>query len=104
VSSEKIGEAPTVMALYRKVIGATLLPALKGEAGHLHRANRRSAANSQRQLEVFADFFFIHCALPICGERIAGPIVLALHKGNERIGKARTTICSASPIVIEIAC
>jgi hypothetical protein len=57
VSSEKIGEAPTVMALYRKVIGATLLPALKGEAGHLRRAKRRSAANSQRQLEVFADFF-----------------------------------------------
>jgi hypothetical protein len=32
-----------------------------------------------------------------------GPIVLALHKGNERIGEARRTIRSASPIVIEIA-
>jgi hypothetical protein len=28
---------------------------------------------------------------------------LALHKKNERIGEARTTIRSASPIVIEIA-
>jgi hypothetical protein len=47
--------------------------------------------------------FFIRCALPIVGERIAGPIVLALHKRNERIGKAQTTIRSALPIVIEIA-
>ncbi len=50
--------APTVMALYRIVIGTKLFPAFKGEAGHLHRANRRSTANSQRQLEVIVDFFF----------------------------------------------
>ncbi len=34
---------------------------------------------------------------------MAGPIELALHKGNERIGEARTTNRSASPIGIEIA-
>jgi hypothetical protein len=35
-----------------------LHPALKGEAGHYPRANRQGTANLQRQLEVFADFFF----------------------------------------------
>ncbi len=39
------------------VIAATSLPALKGEAGCLRCANKRSASNSQHQLEVFADFF-----------------------------------------------
>jgi hypothetical protein len=33
---------------------------------------------------------------------LAEPVVLAQYKGNERIGEARTTIRSASPIVIEI--
>jgi hypothetical protein len=51
----------------------------------------------------FCGFFYVRCASPICGARIAGPIVLALHKENERIGEVRTTIRSASPIVIEIA-
>ncbi len=41
--------APIVLALYRNVIGATSILALKGEAGRLRCANRRSAANSQRQ-------------------------------------------------------
>jgi hypothetical protein len=63
-----------------------------GKAQRIHSAN-----------EKFSWIFFIRCALPISGERIAGPIVLALHKGNERIGKARRTIRSASPIGIEIA-
>jgi hypothetical protein len=40
--------ASPIKALYRIVVGATLLPALKGEAGRLCRAKRRSAANSQR--------------------------------------------------------
>jgi hypothetical protein len=35
--------------------------------------------------------------------RIAGPTVLAQHKENKTIGEARKTICSTSPIVIEIA-
>jgi hypothetical protein len=78
-----------------------LFPVLKGEAGRLYSPNKRSAANSQRQLEVFVDFFF-RCALPIGRDRIVGSIVLALHTDNERRGEARTTIRSASPIVIEI--
>jgi hypothetical protein len=89
------------VALYIIIIGAILFPALKGEAGRLHSPNKRSAANSQRQLEVFADFFF-RCALPIGRDRIMGSIVLALHNDNERKGEAQTTIRSASPIVIEI--
>jgi hypothetical protein len=50
--------APTVLALYRNLIGATLHPALKGD---LRRANRRSGTNSQRQLKVFADFRYSLC-------------------------------------------
>ncbi len=42
--------APTVLALYISVIGATLHPALKGEARRLRRAYRRSVANLQCQL------------------------------------------------------
>jgi hypothetical protein len=48
-------------------------------------------------------FFYIRCASPIGRVQIAGPIVLAQHKENERTGKARMPICSALPIVIEIA-
>jgi hypothetical protein len=33
-------EAPTILALYINVIGATLHLALKGEAGHIHRTIR----------------------------------------------------------------
>ncbi len=59
--------ASPVKALYRIVIGATLLPALKGEAGRLRCANRRSAANSQCPLEVFADIF-LFAALRLLAE------------------------------------
>jgi hypothetical protein len=69
-----------------------MLSAPIGEAGQIRSANMK-----------FLRIFLFHCALPIGGERIAGPIALALHKGNERIGEARTTIRSASPLVIEIA-
>jgi hypothetical protein len=51
----------------------------------------------------FLGFFFIRCAAPIGGVWITGPMVLAQHKGNERIGEAQTAIHSALPIVIEIA-
>jgi hypothetical protein len=91
--------APTLLALYRTVKDATSLPALKGEAKRLRRANRRSAANLQRLLEVFADFFFIRCTSPTGRVRIAPPIVLAQLKENERIG-----IRHALTIVIEIPC
>jgi hypothetical protein len=51
----------------------------------------------------FRRFFFIRCTSPIGGDQITGPIVLALHNENERIGEAQTTIPSISPIVLEIA-
>jgi hypothetical protein len=63
-----------------------------GEAGQIRSANMK-----------FSRIFFSCCALPIGRERIAGPIVLALHKGNERMGEEWTTIRSAWPIVIEVA-
>jgi hypothetical protein len=44
------------LCLLRRYI-ESLLPALKGKAGPLHHANRRSAVNLQWQLEVFTDFF-----------------------------------------------
>jgi hypothetical protein len=48
--------------------------------------------------------FFFHCASPICGVKIAGPIVLAQQKGYERVDKAWTSIRRTSPFVTEIAC
>jgi hypothetical protein len=51
----------------------------------------------------FSRIFHIRRASPISGERIVAPIVLAQHKRNERIGKAQTPVCGASPIVIELA-
>jgi hypothetical protein len=89
-------------SICRIVSSAKLLRVRKGEAGRLRRASRQSTANSKRQLEVFVDFFF-RCTSPFSGELIAGPIVLAQHKGDERIGEARTTVRSASPIIIEFA-
>ncbi len=62
-SSGQISEAlrATQRQLYWRyiecVIGATSLPALKGEAVRLRCTNRRSAANSQRQYKVFTDLF-----------------------------------------------
>ncbi len=41
--------APMYWRYIELVIGATSISALKGEAGRLRCANRRSAANSQRQ-------------------------------------------------------
>jgi hypothetical protein len=63
------GVAPT----YRNVIGATLLPALKGEAGHLRNANRIRSANSKFSR------IFSRCSSPTGGVRIAAPVVLAQH-------------------------
>jgi hypothetical protein len=51
----------------------------------------------------FSRFFYVRCASPIGGIRIAAPKVLAQHKENKRIGEARVTIYSALPIVTEIA-
>ncbi len=63
-----------------------------GEAGQIRSANKK----------FLRIFFYIRCASPIGRVWIAEPIVLAQHKENERIDEARTPICSASPIVIEI--
>jgi hypothetical protein len=82
------------MALYRNIIGATLFPELKGEAGTftapIGKARGIHSANYK-----LSRISFYSLRLPIGGERIAGPIVFALHKGNERIGKVWTTIRSA---------
>ncbi len=111
-SSGTIGEAVRAtqrhqfwryIAATDNIIGAAWNSALMGEAGKRRRTYRRSAANSQRQYEVFTDFFYDRCASPISGVQIAEQIVLAQHKENERIGKARKTIRSALPIVTEIA-
>jgi hypothetical protein len=69
-----------------------MLAAPIGEAGRICSANKKFSRI----------FFYVCCASPIGRERIAGPIILALHKENERIGEAQTTIRSALPIVIEI--
>ncbi len=84
-------------------IGAALHSALIGEAGtrspHLQAKQGKFVA----PIRSFRGFFYVRCASPISGVRIAAPIVLAQHKDNERIGEAWKTIRSSSPIVIEIA-
>ncbi len=59
-----------------------------GEAWRIHSANTK-----------FSRIFLCY----IGGVQIAAPIVLAQHKDKGRIGEARKTIRSASPVVIEIA-
>jgi hypothetical protein len=61
-----------------------------GEAGQIRSANMK-----------FRRFFYVRCASPIGGIQIAAPIVSAQHKENKRIVKARETIRSSLPIVIE---
>ncbi len=63
-----------------------------GEARRIRSANYK-----------FLWIFFIRCASPTGVVQIAAPIVLEQHKGNKRIGEARTSIRCASPIVLEIA-
>jgi hypothetical protein len=67
--------APTVLALYRNIIGARLHPALKGQ-----QAKRDKFA---APIKSFRGIFFICCASPTGAVRIAGLIVLAQHKGNK---------------------
>ncbi len=85
------------------IIGAAWHSALIGEAGERSPHLQAKRGEFVAPIRSFRGFFFVRSALPIGGARIAGLIVLALHKENERIGEARTTIRSASPIVIEIA-
>ncbi len=112
VSSGRIGEA--VRATQRQqywryiaenanIIGAEWLTALIGEAGKRSPHLQAKWGEFVAPIRSFRGFFYVRCASPIGGIPIAAPIVLAQHKENERIGEARETICSASPIVIEIA-
>ncbi len=110
--SGRIGEAvrATQRQQYRRyiaetanIIGAAWQTALIGEVGkrspHLQAKRGEFVAPIQR----FRRFFYVRCASPIGGLRIVVPIVLAQHKEKERIGEARLTVRSASPIDIEIA-
>jgi hypothetical protein len=54
-------------------------------------------------IRCYRGFLFIRCAMPICGARILVLTVLVQLKGHDRIGKARTTMRHASPIVLELA-
>jgi hypothetical protein len=69
-----------------------VLSAPIGEARHIRSAKK-----------LFSRNFVYLPRLPISGARIAVQIVLAQHKGHERIGEARTSKCCALPIVTELA-
>ncbi len=90
------------------IIGAALHPVLLGKTGNAHRGHRQKGGNQQRQLEVFADFF-IFAVLRLLAEykshsqQYQRSTREREEKGMGRIGKARTPINRASPIVIEIA-
>ncbi len=78
--------------------GIRLLQAKQGMlAAPIGEAVRICSANKK-----FLQIFFFCWASPIGGVWIAGPLLLAQHKGNERIDEAQTPICHASPINIEI--
>ncbi len=111
-SSGRIGEA--VRATQRQqywryiadtanIIGAAWLTALIGEVGKRSPHQYAKRGEFVAPIQSFRGFFYVRCASPLGGIRIAAPIVLAQHKENERIGEARETIRSVLPIVIEIA-
>ncbi len=106
-SSGRIGEAVRATQRYiaknANIIGAAWLTALIGEAGKRSLHLQAKRGEFVAPIRSFRGFFYVRCASPIGGIRIAAPIVLAQYKENERIGEARETIRSASPIVIEIA-
>jgi hypothetical protein len=64
---------------------------LKANWGHRY-TDRQSGRIRTATTEIL-QIFFIHCILPVGGLQITGPIVLAQHKANERIGRPRTPIC-----------
>ncbi len=84
------------------VIGAGWHPALIYKVGNAcaHIGKTRPIHSASNK---FSRIFSIRCALSFSGVRFAVPIGLVQHKGNKRIGEAQTSICRASPIVIEIA-
>ncbi len=85
------------------IIGAAWQLSLIGEAGERSPHLQAKWGKFVAPIRSFRGFFYVRCASPISGVRIAEQIVLVQHKENERTGKARKTICSALPIVIEIA-
>ncbi len=87
------------------IIGAALHPALihVGEARGALSAPKGEARRFRSAKKFFRGFLFICHASPISSERIAIQIVLAQHKGHERIGEVRTSMCRALSIVKELA-
>jgi hypothetical protein len=57
----------------------------------------RSASNKKVRI------FMVLFASPVRGIKITAPIVLAQHKGHERISEARKRFRHASPIGMKIA-
>ncbi len=111
-SSGSIGEAVRAtqrqqnwcyIAATANIIGAERHSALIGEAGERSPHLQAKRGEFVAPIQSFRGFFYVRCASPISGVLITAPIVLAQHKENERIGEARITIRSASPIVIELA-
>ncbi len=113
VSSGRIGEAVQAtqcqqywryIAEAANITGTAWHTALIGETGKRLAHLQAKRGDSQHQYEVFGDFFYVRCcASPNGGVRVVAPIILPQHKENKRIGKARFTIRSALPTVIEIA-
>ncbi len=111
-SSGSIGEAVQAtqrqqnwryIAATANIIGAAWHLALIGEAGERSPCLQAKRSEFVAPIQSFRGFFYVRCASPISGVRIAAPIVLAQHKENKRIGEGRLTIRSASPIVTELA-
>ncbi len=95
--------APVLLAVHRKKYWRCNAPfAYRRSGAHSPRLSAKRGAFAVPILR-FLRIFHIRRASPISGVRIVSPIILALHKRNERIGKARTPVRRASPIVIELA-
>ncbi len=95
--------APVLLALHIKQYWRCDAPCAYRQSGaHSPRLQAKRGAFAASILR-FSRIFHICCASPISGVRIVALIVLEQHKRNERIGKVRTPVCCASPIVIELA-
>ncbi len=84
------------------IIGVALRPALIGKAGYTLHADRRSWVHNAVPIRKIHRFFIIRCASPISGVWIAEPIISVQHKGAGRIGEARTPICRALSVILEL--
>ncbi len=84
------------------IIGAAWHSALIGEAGERSPHLQAKRGEFLAPMRCFRGFFLCSLRFTYWQSTHRRTKVLALHKENERIGKAQTTIHSASPI-IEIA-